>query len=414
MILKSAAASAADVLPFRNVTPKAAERFVTCVPLTSLRAAAGRFSEEQVGFDELAGWASEWITWDDHPRFEPGMFVAKVQGRSMEPEIPDGAYCLFRPPRAGSREGRRLLVWHSGIDDPMTSGHYTLKVYTSEKAPTSDGSWQHTKVVLKPLNPEFDPIVLTPKDEGDVGVIAELAAVLTTKASAMKFRERGFDHLGNLGSRLADLQGYATLAHELIQNADDVGNSGFLKFDIRSDALVVDNGGLFRSCGQLEAYDCPWLEDSQRDPGLRRRCDFHRFAWIGAGDKRSEENTTGAFGLGFLTVYQITDAPELISAGQHWILDEVADEKHRIRICEGCARCASDDRPGTRFILPWAFNPESPLRRALRAQAVASDVRAELPSALRELLPGSMLFLRSLESIQLAVDGTTNPRVTQA
>jgi type III restriction enzyme len=183
MILKRADADAADVLPFRSIAPKAAERFDTCVPLTSLRAAAGRFTEEQAGFDVLAGWASEWVTWDDHPRFEPGMFVARVQGRSMEPDIPDGAYCLFRPDRGGSRQGRRLLVWHSGIDDPMTSGHYTLKVYTSEKAPTSDESWQHTRIVLKPLNPEFDPIVLTPKDEGDVGVIAELAAVLTTKAS---------------------------------------------------------------------------------------------------------------------------------------------------------------------------------------------------------------------------------------
>jgi hypothetical protein len=96
----------------------------------------------------------------------------------MEPDIPDGAFCLFRPPRAGSRQGRRLLVWHSGIDDPMTSGHYTLKVYTSEKAPTDDGSWQHVKIVLKPTNPVFEPIVLTPKDEGDVKVIAELSAVL--------------------------------------------------------------------------------------------------------------------------------------------------------------------------------------------------------------------------------------------
>ena len=77
-----------------------------------------------------------------------------------------------------------------------------------------------------------------------------------------------------------------------------------------------------------------------------------------------EENTTGAFGIGFLTVYQITDAPELISAGQHWILNEVAtDENHRIRICEGCKRCAAAERPGTRFVLPWALNPESPLRR---------------------------------------------------
>ena len=82
----------------------------------------------------------------------------------------------------------------------------------------------------------------------------------------MKFRQRGFHYLGNLGSRLADLQGYSTLAQELIQNADDVGNAGFLRFDIRKDALVVDNGGVFRSCGQLESYDCPWLDDPHRDP----------------------------------------------------------------------------------------------------------------------------------------------------
>ena len=118
------------------------------------------------------------MTWDGHPPFEPGMFVAKVQGRSMEPEIPDGAYCLFRPPRAGSRQGRRLLVWNSGIDDPMSSGHYTLKVYTSEKAVEADGACQHTRIVLKPLNPEFEPIVLTAKEEGDVRVIAELCNVV--------------------------------------------------------------------------------------------------------------------------------------------------------------------------------------------------------------------------------------------
>lgn len=182
MILAHAGATEASggsaVLPFRMVTPKAAERFETCVPLTTLRAAAGRFSDEQAGFDELAGWASEWVTWDGHPRFEPGMFVARVHGASMEPEIPDGAYCLFRPPRAGSREGRRLLVWHSGIDDPMTSGHFTLKVYTSEKASDADGIWRHTKIVLKPLNPAFDPIVLTANDEGEVRVIAEVVRVL--------------------------------------------------------------------------------------------------------------------------------------------------------------------------------------------------------------------------------------------
>jgi uncharacterized protein DUF3883 len=224
----------------------------------------------------------------------------------------------------------------------------------------------------------------------------------------MRFRQRGFHYLGNLGSKLADLQGYATLAQELVQNADDVGNAGFLRFDVRNEALVVDNGGVFRSCGQLELPDCPWLEDPEREPKQRRRCDFHRFAWIGSGDKRLEDDTTGAFGIGFLTVYQITDAPELFSAGQHWILNEVAtDENRRIEICEGCVRCSGDDLPGTRFVLPWALDPQSPLRRGLRAQAVGADVRTELSNAFRELLPGSMLFLRSLESIQLAAEGVT-------
>jgi phage repressor protein C with HTH and peptisase S24 domain len=137
---------------------------------------AGRFSEEQTASDDLAAWASDWITWDNHPRFEPGMFVARMQGKSMEPEIPDGAYCLFCPLRDGSREGKRLLVWHSGIDDPMTSGHYTVRVYTSEKIETEAG--MHVRVVLSPLNPEFEPVILTPKDEGDVRVIAETAQTL--------------------------------------------------------------------------------------------------------------------------------------------------------------------------------------------------------------------------------------------
>lgn len=37
------------------------------------------------------------------------VFAARVQDKSMEPEIPDGAYCLFRPPRPGSRQGRGVL-----------------------------------------------------------------------------------------------------------------------------------------------------------------------------------------------------------------------------------------------------------------------------------------------------------------
>jgi len=168
----------AKVLPFRIVTPKKGEQFKACVPLTTLRAAAGRFSEEQAGFDDRAEWAEEWVTWDGAPTFEPGMFVAKVQGDSMEPQIPNGSYCLFRTPPGGSRQGRRLVVWHSGISDPNTGGQYTLKVYASEKAPDGEEGWRHAKIVLTPINPAYQPIVLTPESEDQVRVIAEFVVVL--------------------------------------------------------------------------------------------------------------------------------------------------------------------------------------------------------------------------------------------
>jgi phage repressor protein C with HTH and peptisase S24 domain len=85
-----------------------------------LRAAASTWSDEQASLEGPADWAEDWIAWDTKTRFENGMFVAKVQGDSMEPLIPSGSHCLFRLRPGGSRDGKRLLVWHSGIDDPHT------------------------------------------------------------------------------------------------------------------------------------------------------------------------------------------------------------------------------------------------------------------------------------------------------
>ncbi len=106
------------------------------------------------------------------------MFVARVRGKSMEPDIPDGAYCLFRPPAAGSRKDRTVLVWHSGVTGPHTGGQYTVKIYTSEKRGNKAGEWQHTRITLKPRNPAYEPIVLEPEEEGQVRIIADFVQVL--------------------------------------------------------------------------------------------------------------------------------------------------------------------------------------------------------------------------------------------
>jgi hypothetical protein len=169
-----AAAQPARFVP-RIVRPKAAERYQNCVPLVPLKAAAGWFSERQ-DTGEPADW--EWIAIDTRHRLRPGLFVAQVVGKSMEPQIPDGAYCLFGSPVEGTRQGKTVLVQLHDRTDPEHGGRYTLKKYFSEKAASDDGSWRHVKVELRPNNPDFTPIELSTDDEDSLRVVAELLAVL--------------------------------------------------------------------------------------------------------------------------------------------------------------------------------------------------------------------------------------------
>jgi SOS-response transcriptional repressor LexA len=174
-----AEAAPATVIPFRprTVEPTPAERYVTCVPLVPLKAAAGAFSDPQ--HIRQAGWDDdfEWIAVDTRHRLRKGMFVAQVVGKSMEPAIPDGAYCLFRAPVEGTRQGKTVLVQLRDASDPETGQCYTVKRYESEKAAQGD-TWGHACIVLKPLNPDFQPMVLTGKDGGELQVIAEVVEVL--------------------------------------------------------------------------------------------------------------------------------------------------------------------------------------------------------------------------------------------
>ncbi|MFO0875327.1 MAG: S24 family peptidase, partial [Phycisphaerales bacterium] len=114
-------------------------------------------------------------------RLRPGMFVAEVVGRSMEPMIPNGSWCLFRAPVEGTRQGKIVLVQIRDSPDPETGERYTVKRYESTKVAGGD-AWQHERIVLKPLNPKYEPIRLR-GDEGELRVIAELVDVLEGGAS---------------------------------------------------------------------------------------------------------------------------------------------------------------------------------------------------------------------------------------
>ncbi len=165
-----------EALPpaLRIVEGQPKDRYVTCIPLVPLAVAAGAFSNTQ---NVEADKDLKWVEVSTGRRLRPGMFVAQIVGRSMEPAVPDGAYGLFRSPVEGTRQGKIVLVQLRDATDPETGARYTVKRYESEKV-QHDDSWQHAKITLKPNNPEFDPIVLSGEDEGEVTVVAELVEVI--------------------------------------------------------------------------------------------------------------------------------------------------------------------------------------------------------------------------------------------
>jgi SOS-response transcriptional repressor LexA len=105
------------------------------------------------------------------------MFVAQVVSKSMEPAISDGSYCLFRAPVIGTRQGKIVLVQLRNAIDPDNGERYTVKRYQSEKVTDGD-SWRHTRITLKPINPDFQPIELMSSEEGELQVVAEFVEVL--------------------------------------------------------------------------------------------------------------------------------------------------------------------------------------------------------------------------------------------
>ena len=158
---------------FEYVTDYARRMFKDLLPVYSLEAACGKFGEGREV--KCEGWAEV-----KGRRLDERMFISRAVGRSMEPTIHDGDYCIFRANPEGTRQGKIVLVQHRGIEDPETGGSYTIKIYSSEKVASDDEGWRHSKVILSPLNREFEPIEIQGRsaEDSDFRVIAEIVAAL--------------------------------------------------------------------------------------------------------------------------------------------------------------------------------------------------------------------------------------------
>ena len=153
---------------YREHVPAEVLRFRTHLPRFSLAVAAGPFltNPEDVS-------AEEWIEVPPDLKLDDDMFVARIQGHSMEPRIPDGSLCVFRRGVVGSRQGRLVLVRNSELAD---DNQYTVKRYKSEKAVTEEGFLQ-TRIRLESLNPAYPSWDLD-QDEEKYQIVAEFVRVL--------------------------------------------------------------------------------------------------------------------------------------------------------------------------------------------------------------------------------------------
>lgn len=157
---------------YRREVDARIQPFRTHLPVYSLRAAAGRWGEDRA-VEESSG--ESWLETPEDLRLTEDMFVARVVGRSMEPEIPDGSLCVFRAGVTGSRQGRKVLV--ENLTESDAGGQrYTVKRYRSEKRAAEDGEWTHARIRLEPLNPEFEAWDL--EEGSQCRVIAEFVRVL--------------------------------------------------------------------------------------------------------------------------------------------------------------------------------------------------------------------------------------------
>jgi len=152
---------------FREHVPTVVRKFETHVPVYSLRAAAGKFLENEDIHEER---------WEEIPESLQGeldsdFFAAHIAGDSMEPRIPNGSLCLFRANVFGSRTGRLVLA------EDRENQSFAIKKYQSAKTVDKSGNWSHQSIRLISINPKSDSWDLK-ANEDKYRIVAAFVAVL--------------------------------------------------------------------------------------------------------------------------------------------------------------------------------------------------------------------------------------------
>lgn len=161
--------SDSEILPYveGERAPKSA------VPFYPIEVAAGAF-----GIDNYDVQPQGWVVVEKRGPLKD-FFVVRVTGKSMEPTIPSGSFCLFKKYSGGSRNGQIMLIQSRGLVDPESGGSFVLKRYQRITPVGESSSREGVTIHLLSDNPRFPPIVLKNIQEDEVITPAVFVEVLS-------------------------------------------------------------------------------------------------------------------------------------------------------------------------------------------------------------------------------------------
>ena len=202
------------------------------------------------------------------------------------------------------------------------------------------------------------------------------------------------DLLGSIAKELGSLRGIPVMAYELIQNAEDSGATECV-FNINDDGIELILNSTFTKCSDRESETCAGLHGN-----TQFGCNWHNIRNIAAGQKaENEPDAIGRFGIGFLSVYQVTDTPIISSDG----LTLRFDPGNRF---ESVVFDDSEVIDQTVIQLPWAFDQNSEARRRFHTAPIMkvadfNGYAEDFGNAADEAL----LFLTKLKRIEVNRNG---------
>lgn len=163
-LLENVALEKTSIIPLikeKRIEPEVNDdvKYIDYLPLYTLKAACGKFSEWQSVEEE------GWVKVEGVGKLNKSMYVVRAKGNSMLPKIKDGDLCVFRANVVGSRQNKIVLVQHNNVYDAENEGSYSIKKYYSEKVIDKiTGEWKHEQIILKPENVEYENIIIQEED----------------------------------------------------------------------------------------------------------------------------------------------------------------------------------------------------------------------------------------------------------